>query len=238
MALLEGQLGKLTFIFYPNSKFPGVGVPYVPMYNPTSFTVNHDVKYDTKSSPTKADLVKKFLSVNPRVVNMELFFDGTGASPSTLGGFGNKVGVNAGVQSVEGQIQIFLKAAYQIAGVLHKPNYVMLVWGTFIMTGVLESANVTYTMFAADGTPLRAKMSLSIKEHVDFSLISKILKLQSPDISKSIEVQEGDTLPLLCYKEYGDASLYNQVAKVNNLKNYRKLKQGTRLLFPPINNLA
>jgi hypothetical protein len=238
MTLLKGQLGKLTFIFYPNSKAPGIGVPYVPMYNPTSFTVTHDVHYDKKAKVNTADLVKKFLCVKPRVVNMELFFDGTGASPSTLGGFGNKAGVNVSIKGVEGQIQTFLKAAYQIAGVLHKPNYVMLVWGTFIMTGVLESANVTYTMFAADGTPLRAKMSISIKEHVDFSLVNKILNLKSPDISKSIVVQEGDTLPLLCYKEYGDSSYYTKVAKVNNLKNYRKLKQGMELLFPPINNLS
>jgi len=43
---------------------------------------------------------------------------------------------------------------------------------------------------------------------------------------------------LLCSQEYNDASLYPKVAAVNNLKNYRKLKQGMELLFPPIDNLA
>ncbi|MGZ4048673.1 MAG: CIS tube protein, partial [Bacteroidia bacterium] len=159
-------------------------------------------------------------------------------SPSSVGGIGNAVSVNTGIKSVELQIQAFLKLAYQITGSIHQPNYIMVVWGTFIMTGVLNSANVTYTMFAADGTPLRAKMTISISEQVDNSLLTKLLKLLSPDLSKVIVVQEGDTLPLLCFNEYGDSSLYTQVAKVNDLKNYRKLKQGMELLFPPIDNLS
>ena len=93
-------------------------------------------------------------------------------------------------------------------------------------------------MFAPDGTPLRAKLAISVTEHIDTTLINKILKLESPDLSKAIVVNAGDTLPLLCFKEYGDSSLYPKVAKVNNLKNYRKLEQGMELLFPPINNLV
>jgi len=179
MALLDGQLGKITFIFYPNTKAPGIGIPYVPMYNPTSFSVNHEVNYDTKLKLNTADSAKKFLSVNPRSISMELFFDGTGASPSTLGGYLKDHAINQEVKTVEGQIRTFLKLAYQISGALHKPNYVMVLWGTFVMTGVLQSANVTYTMFAADGSPLRARMSISIKEHIDDSLIGKISSLFS-----------------------------------------------------------
>ena len=106
------------------------------------------------------------------------------------------------------------------------------------MTGVLTSANVTYTMFDSNGRPLRAKMNITIEENVSLDLLGKLLSLFSPDLSKSITVKEGDTLPLLCSQEYNDASLYPKVAAVNNLKNYRKLKQGMELLFPPIDNLA
>ena len=110
MAALDGQLGKIKFIFYPNSKAPGVGVPYVPMYNPTSFSINHSTKYDKSQKMSVGDMVKKFVRLQPRVLNLELFFDGTGASPSTLGGTGGKIGVNTGIKSVYGQIQTFLKA--------------------------------------------------------------------------------------------------------------------------------
>ncbi len=234
MAFADGKLGKLTMIFYPVSFLPGVGVPYTPMYNPTSFTVSHTVSYDKGKKNVTGNTSKKFLRGNPRTVTMELFFDGTGASPSSSKGSG----VNSAIKDVDLQIQIFMKLAYQVTSTIHKPNYVMLIWGTFLMTGVLKSANVTYTMFAPDGRPLRAKVNVTIEEHIDPGLLGRILQLSSPDLSKSVIVKEGDTLPLLCFKEYKDSSLYIKVAEVNNLKNYRKLKQGMELLFPPINNLV
>lgn len=236
MGLLDGKLGKLLIIFYPNKDLPGVGVPYSPMYNPTSFSVSHAVNYDKYKKPTTGNMSKKFKHVNPRTLTMELFFDGTGASPSSAGLIPDLTG--GLVNTVDIQIQAFLKLAYQISGTIHQPTYMLIAWGTFIMSGRLKTANVTYTMFAPDGRPLRAKMNITVEESVPEGLLGKILALSSPDLSKSIIVKEGDTLPLLCFKEYKDSSLYPKVARVNNLKNYRKLKQGMELLFPPINNLV
>lgn len=236
MALLKGQLGKFTIIFYPKSAAPGIGVPFTPMYNPTEFSVTYKANYDSVKAPGTEDIVKKFTGIAPRTVSFNLFFDGTGASPSSVGGLGN-LSINSGIQSVEAQVQLFRRLAYQIVGESHKPNYLMVIWGTFVMTGVLDSAEVQYTMFASDGTPLRAKMKITVNEHIDDTLLGKILKLSSPDLSKSITVNEGDTLPLMCFREYGNAALYTQVAKVNGLKNYRSLEKGMRLLFPPINDL-
>ncbi|MDZ4784706.1 MAG: hypothetical protein SGJ02_01390 [bacterium] len=234
MAIASGQLGKMRMIFYYDADLPGIGVSYTPMYNPTSFSVSHAITYDEAQKDTVGDMPKKFKNATPRSLSMELFFDGTGASPSSTDALSNAVNVN----TVDIRIQTFLKLAYQINGASHKSSYVMIIWGTFIMTGVLKSANVTYTMFDTNGRPLRAKVNVVVEESVSNSLIGKILKLSSPDLSKAHIVKAGDELALLCFKEYGDASLYTQVAKVNGLKNYRKLKPGMELLFPPINNLV
>lgn len=238
MAYLDGKLGKMLFIFYPKADLPGIGVPYTPMYNPTTFSLDYAVEHDEKSQPVASDFSKRFVSMKPRTLNLELMFDGTGASPSIAKGAGNAIAVNKGIQDVDTQIQAFLDLAYNISGDSHEPSYIMVAWGKFIMTGVLKTAKVNYTMFAADGTPKRARMNITIDEQVSSGLLTKLLKLLSPDLSKAIIVKEGDTLPLLCFKEYGDASLYTKVAEVNGLKNYRKLKQGMELLFPPIDNLA
>jgi hypothetical protein len=237
MAFAKGQLGKFTIIFYPKSSLPGVGVTYTPMYNPTDFQVSYKVSRDKKEVTGKGNLSSSFLGMEARTLNFELFFDGTGASPSSVGQAISDASINSSIQSVEGQIQIFRKLAYMIVPADHQPNYMMIIWGTFIMTATLDSADVHYTMFSPDGTPLRAKMKVTVTEYIDDSLFSKILSFQSPDLSKSITVTEGDTLPLLCFREYGDSSLYAKVARVNNLKNYRNLKQGMQLLFPPLTNL-
>jgi nucleoid-associated protein YgaU len=56
----------------------------------------------------------------------------------------------------------------------------------------------------------------------------------SPDLSHDVVVVEGDTLPLLCYRIYRDSSYYPEVAQVNGLSNFRRLKPGMRLFFPPL----
>ncbi len=43
------------------------------------------------------------------------------------------------------------------------PPRVQFKWGTFLVQGVMESANIDLDLFAADGTPLRAKVAVSIK---------------------------------------------------------------------------
>lgn len=263
MAFAEGKLGKMTIIFYPSRFAPGVGgIVFTPMYNPATLAVNHTVKHERKPLTPLSDIDPKFIRTNPRTMSMELFFDNTGASNSTMVGkstelLDNAIGPKASSvvlpkssdlisslsqgkidpNAVDVQIQTFLKLGYQIAGTLHRPYYMMIIWGTFMMTAVLDSANVTYTMFAPDGRPLRAKMTVAVTESVDFSLKKKQLKFNSSDVSKSITVVAGDTLSLLCFKEYGDASLYSKIAEVNKLKNYRKLIPGMQLLFPPLTSI-
>jgi nucleoid-associated protein YgaU len=47
-------------------------------------------------------------------------------------------------------------------------------------------------------------------------------------------VKAGDTLPWLCYNIYGDSRYYLEIARVNKLINFRKLREGDELYFPPI----
>jgi nucleoid-associated protein YgaU len=56
----------------------------------------------------------------------------------------------------------------------------------------------------------------------------------SPDMSHLIEVKAGDTLPLLCYRVYRDSSYYLEVARQNKLTDFRDLKPGSKLHFPPL----
>jgi nucleoid-associated protein YgaU len=47
-------------------------------------------------------------------------------------------------------------------------------------------------------------------------------------------VRDGDTLPLLCERIYGDPGYYIDVARFNGLVHFRCLEPGTRLHFPPL----
>jgi nucleoid-associated protein YgaU len=64
--------------------------------------------------------------------------------------------------------------------------------------------------------------------------MSKLAMLSSPDLTHSVNVKDGDILPLMTHKIYKNQHYYLQVAKVNKLKNFRRLNAGTTLTFPPI----
>lgn len=248
MAFPRGKLTKLAIIFSSDVEKPLIGVPFFPMYNPESYKMSYEMEYDENQRLIVGNSDKKFLRVKPKTLNLKLYFDGTSASPNDL--LISNLEKVPGFNGVVAQVEAFLAMAASVGNVetdskllekvkntnneLHRPKGMAIIWGTFYMTGVLKSATVNYTMFTPEGVPIRAEMEVEIAESTSLTLVERAMKLMSPDLSKSIVVKEGDTLPDLCYQEYGDSSFYPKIAEVNQLKNFRKLVPGTELLFPPI----
>jgi len=115
--------------------------------------------------------------------------------------------------------------------------YLKISWGKLISKCVLKNAEISYSLFNSDGSPLRAKVKATFSENVEDTLRVAEERNNSPDLTHYRTVTQGDNLPLMSNRIYGDASYYIQVARFNNLSNFRKLEVGQRLLFPPIKNL-
>src|SRR5262249_28976169 len=75
---------------------------------------------------------------------------------------------------------------------LHAPPIVRLVWGGEVFKGVLESLNITYTLFTPEGVPLRAKLSVTLKEYRVIDIQLREPHRASPDFEKSWTVRRGD----------------------------------------------
>ena len=97
--------------------------------------------------------------------------------------------------------------------------------------------NIAYKLFNADGTPIRAICKASFKGSIEEGLRIAKDNLKSPDLTHHRKLVKGDTLPLLCYKIYGDSKYYIQVAAVNKLSNFRNLKPGDEIFFPPVSKI-
>lgn len=79
----------------------------------------------------------------------------------------------------------FLRRRDDQEGVISRE--IAFAWGTLTIIGTLESISVSYQMFAADGTPVQAEVSISILgEDPD-------VKADGVDRSASIEVQRDQT---------------------------------------------
>ena len=66
-------------------------------------------------------------------------------------------------------------------------------------------------------------------------MISAIAKLFSADLTHVHLVKDGETLPAIAHQIYGDPKYYVEIARVNNLRNFRSLKPGMELILPPVN---
>jgi hypothetical protein len=115
---------------------------------------------------------------------------------------------------------------------LHEPPVCNLSWGRFdIFDGVLTSLDQRFTMFLADGTPVRATLTCSFAEHT-IDPYRKAIELHSADVAKTRVVRRHDTLQSIAAEEYGDAAQWRLIARANGIVNPRDPVPGTVLMIP------
>lgn len=125
-----------------------------------------------------------------------------------------------------------------IDGSIHAPPVVKFVWDTFEFVGVLESLNVTYTLFSDDGKPVRAKLGIGLKQYTTVEEQSSLAKKQSADVEKTYVVQRGDTLSGIAEKAHGDPAPWREIANANAIDDPRTLELGTVLLLPRLSEAS
>jgi nucleoid-associated protein YgaU len=117
---------------------------------------------------------------------------------------------------------------------LHAPPVVRLAWDTEVFRGVLESLNITYVLFTPDGVPIRAKLSLSLKEYRPVDIQIKENPTASPNYDKTYVVQRGDTLSSIAFAAYRDASVWRAIARNNQIVDPRSIAPGAVLQLPSL----
>ena len=222
--MADGLLVKLIIIPFADSENvqfgPPAGPPFIAQFNPETLQINNEIDYGSEEQPHgESGGEAKFKAVKPRTFSFEFLLDGTGAAGDT--------------REVLVDVELF-KATTGFSGVIHRPNFLAVNWGTFIATCVLESFSVNYKLFRPDGTPLRAVLSATFREHLPKALNELVKNLTSPDITHAHLVTEGEHLSLLSHRLYKDPRYYFHVAESNGLNTVRTIHVGSSLYFPPI----
>ncbi|MEX2336458.1 MAG: LysM peptidoglycan-binding domain-containing protein, partial [Fulvivirga sp.] len=136
--------------------------------------------------------------------------------------------------SVEPQIKYFENTVFGYQGDIHRPNCLIINWGTLVFKCRLENMTINYKLFSPEGLPLRATVTASFIELINQQEMVAKQKSQSPDITHARTVRAGDTLPGLAKTIYGDERYYTLVAQANKIVHFRNLVPGQQILFPPI----
>lgn len=127
-----------------------------------------------------------------------------------------------------------IRGLMNIQSELHAPPIVRLIWDEQIFRGVIDSLTVTYVMFRPDGVPLRAKLSVSLKEYRPVEIQVREKPRLSPDFEKSYTVLRGDTLSGIASKLFRDPALWREIAHANRIRDPRRIAPGRVLVVPKL----
>jgi hypothetical protein len=216
----SGELKRLTIEAFTKADYSGTPVKFVVLFNPSTYSQKYEVEYHARQGAGDTGSPQVFGKIKPQEYAFELLFDGTGTAIEQV--------------DVAAKLDEFLTVAGKHDSSIHRPKYLKLTWGKLLSRCVLKSANITYTLFAPDGTPLRARLQATFSENVEDALRVAKDRKNSPDLTHVHTVRAGEHLSELADRYYGEPGRYLQVAEYNRLANFRKLEVGQRVLFPPI----
>ncbi len=217
----KGELKKLLIECYSDEKYTKMVASFSALFNPSKYSIKYEIEYGKRKPHGTAHSAPSFSNIKPQQLSLEFLIDGTGVTTGKKEDVGKK-------------IREFLQKVYEYDGNIHRNRYLRIIWGELIFDCILKSANITYTLFEPSGKPLRAKINAEFEGFVNDELRAKRENKQSPDVTHVLTVKGGQRLDTLTHSVYRTPDYYIDVARVNRLVSFRKLKEGDRLLFPPL----
>jgi len=242
-----GELEKML-IYKLDDRGDRSGDPITVVINPEGYKETFSVEYNQDQAANSSGTKPKFVKVKPGDFTFKLLFDATGifdivglnladtlsSIEADIAGFNPFKDDEADESNVVAEIDK-IKELVTYKGEMHMPYELEVAWGSLNLRCFLIKLDIDYKLFNSKGYPIRAVATLTCKDSTADTLREAEVNKQSPDLTHIRRVKEGDTLPLMTYKIYGDSKYYLEVARVNNLLNFRNLEPGTELFFPPLN---
>ena len=224
---MSGELTKLKIKGYKDERFSQeiADGEFNTLMNPETYRIRYEVSQNQNQAQVTSSTAPRFNKTLPEDLQLDFVFDRSGV----IKGFSDENGVG-----IIDDIEKFKKIVLDYNGNQHKPNYLVISWGSLLFKGSLKDMEITYKLFKPDGTPIRANIHATFKGFIEDNLRVARENNNSPDLTHIRVVGEGDTLPLMTFRIYGDSKYYLEVAKANKLVNFRKLTPGQQIFFPPI----
>jgi hypothetical protein len=198
------------------------------MFNPKEYSISKKNNWGGKGAPGKNVPKQQFGGGDPETLTLQLMFDtyvGANGSKDVRAEYTSKIWKLA---------QIDPKLRDMGGKENGRPPRVCFQWGpTWSFTAVITSIKQKFTLFSADGTPVRATMDVTFQQVID----DKNKPKQNPTSGGTggesrWVVKEGDTLASIAYESYGDATRWRTIADANRLTRVRDLRPGLELGIP------
>lgn len=196
-------------------------------FNPKELSVSKNAKWkrDAQRNARKSG-PPEFTGSDPSKLTLEMFVDATDTMDDRV------------VKVVDQLFACCVPTEKSRQNRKASPPWVIFHWGGLTsFPAYVSSVTAKYTLFTPGGTPVRAVCTVSLEE------ISGEQSGQNPTsgalaASDTHVVVSGDSLYSVAYRSYGDARLWRAIARANRIDNPARLRPGSRLLVPAIEDAA
>jgi nucleoid-associated protein YgaU len=194
------------------------------LFNPSEVSIDKAANWRLKPKPERDTGSAQFTYGEPATLTMDLFFDTYEARQDVT----------------EFTAEIFALTTIQEHGELHRPPLCELRWGAFDISDIygckwiLTQLNQRFTLFLADGTPVRATLTCTFRQWRSDEIEARLLDKRSADVAKTRITRRGDTLSSIAAEEYNDPTLWRPIAAANGVDNPRALPAGRVLVIPAL----
>ena len=191
-----------------------VPLPIPVMFNPPEYQLEKTNKFADITVPTLGSSLVQFVAGNAQTLTMDLFFDTT---------------------STGLDVRVFTELVVGLTAVnthTHAPPRLLFLWGSLAFPCILEKVTQKFDYFDASGSPLRARLGVTLKGYELLESLLASIPLQSADRTKRRVVTQGDSLQLIAAQEYDDPRKWRPIAEANNVNNPLTIQAGQGLIIP------
>jgi hypothetical protein len=208
-------------------------------FNPTEYTLNKAAQFAEITIPGLDSSILQFVRGQTETLSLDLFFDTT------------ESGMDDNAKSVTDLTDAFYQLI-KIEGKTHAPPICFFTWGASFPgqrsyaslgggTGsqqrhgfkcVVDSVRQRFTLFSPLGVPLRATLTVSLKEYKTLSEQIAEINKQSADRTHTHILQAGETLSKIASDAYGDPSQWRAIADHNRIFDPLNLTPGSTIEIP------
>jgi hypothetical protein len=220
MALTKATIEILDEQVAVRPNFPGKLLQV--QFNPTEYTLNKGAQIAEIGIYGIDSPILQFVRGQNETLSLELFFD------SSEHGMG---------EGAIKDVRELTRPFYQLVKIqpeTHAPPRIRFTWGEGLtFKAVVERVQQRFNLFNPQGIPIRATLTLSLREYR--TLQEQVKELKSADHSKRRVVQRGETLSRIAAEEYRNPGMWRVIADANPLLNDPlRPPPGMILLIPPL----
>lgn len=190
------------------------GDSIVARFNPSEVSIRNQPQYEHSKSSGEDQQELQYKNRKADELSVELYFDTSEELEDVRDKYTKRIAYLTRVDPDCGE-----------------PASVQFLWGSgFAFKSKVTSVDTTITMFMPDGTPVRARSSVTFE------------RIEPPDLSGggsgsgggggSHTLKEGETLEFVAAQKMSSPSQWQKIAKESGISNPRDVEPGTTLTIP------